>query len=174
MVRISGMRAAQVTINGIAAPMLYAGGDQINAVVPFGMAGQTSAEVQVGTGAEFRAVVLPAIPQIFAPAVNQDGTVNSFDNPAPVGSVMTIWVTGANTPFPAVPDGQVAQGAQPYLVGQLYADSAPVQMLYAGAAPGLIAGVAQINFVAPDSSSSGADDREVRVGTLPDLRLAVT
>jgi uncharacterized protein (TIGR03437 family) len=148
-----GDAGAQVTINGIAAPLLYAGGDQINAVVPFGMAGQTSAQVKVGTGAEFRAVVLPAIPQIFAPAVNQDGTLNSFDHPAPVGSVMTIWVTGANTPFPAVPDGQVAQGAQPYLVGQLYADSAPVQILYAGAAPGLIAGVAQINFVAPDSSS---------------------
>ena len=47
-----------------------------------------------------------------------------------------------------------SSGAQPYLVGQLYADSgAAVKILYAGAAPGLIAGVAQINFVAPDSSS---------------------
>ena len=149
-----GDAGAQVTMNGIAAPVLYASGDQINAVVPFGLAGQTTAQVKVGAGAEFRAVVLPAVPQIFAPALNQDGTINSSEHPAPVGSVMTIWVTGANTPFPPVPDGQVATGAQPYLVGQLYADSgAAVKILYAGAAPGLIAGVAQINFVVPDSSS---------------------
>jgi uncharacterized protein (TIGR03437 family) len=35
-----------------------------------------------------------AAPQIFTVAVNQDGTLNSQANPAPVGSYVSIWATG--------------------------------------------------------------------------------
>jgi uncharacterized protein (TIGR03437 family) len=137
-----------VFINDIPAPILYSGDQQINAVVPSGVAGQTTARVRIGSSPDFHAAVLPAIPQIFAPALNQDGTVNSFENPAPVGSVMTIWVTGFG-PVSA-PDGQIATGAEPFYVGSLFAGAVPVTIRYAGVAPGLIAGVAQINFVVPD------------------------
>jgi uncharacterized protein (TIGR03437 family) len=143
---------APVSINGIAAPILYAGDDQINIVVPFEIEGQKTARVQVGASPEFAVAVLPAIPQIFSPALNQDGTVNSPDNPARVGSVMSIWVTGFGAV--AVPDGRIATGPQQFGVGLLYAGSTSVRTLYTGAAPGLIAGVAQINFVVPDFAAA--------------------
>jgi uncharacterized protein (TIGR03437 family) len=146
-----GGPGAQVFFNDIPAPLLYSGDQQINAVVPFELDGQKSARVRIGAGPEFTAAVLPAIPQIFWPALNQDGTINSLDNPAPRGSVMTIWVTGGAPPFPPVPNGTIATGPNEYYVGTLTAGAALVGTLYAGAAPGLVAGVAQINFIAPNS-----------------------
>jgi uncharacterized protein (TIGR03437 family) len=148
-----GGAGASVYFNDIPAPILYSGDPQINVAVPFELDGLKTARVRIGTGPEFTVAVLPAMPRI-AVAVNQDGTVNSQDNPASAGSVMTMWVTGAALPNPIPGNGQVATGAQEYFVGTLTADGALVKILYAGAAPGLVAGVAQINFVAPDHSSN--------------------
>ncbi len=143
--------AGPVSINGVAAPVLYSSDQQINAVVPFEIAGQTRAKIRVGSGLDYDSAVLAAVPQIFAPALNEDGTLNGPNKPARAGSAMSIWVTGAAAPFPAAGDGTVATDAQAYFVGQLFANGVAVKILYGGAAPGLVAGIAQINFVAPES-----------------------
>ena len=38
----------------------------------------------------------------------QDGSINSPDNPATLGSVVTLYITGAGQMQPPVPDGQIA------------------------------------------------------------------
>lgn len=128
-----------VTVNGTAAEILYTSDQQINLVVPAGIQGQTKAAIRVGSGPAFNVGVLPAIPQIFA-VVNQDGTLNAINNPAAVGSIMSMWVTG----FGAVNDPSSVYA------GAVYANGQPVQELYSGAAPGLAVGVGQINFIAPN------------------------
>jgi uncharacterized protein (TIGR03437 family) len=130
-----------VYINGIAAQILYSNDGQINLITPPDIANLTKATVRVGNGLEFTAAVQYALPQIYV-AVNQDGSVNSPENPARVGSVMTIWVSGF---------GPVRPGDSVF-AGSLSAVGQPVQELYAGAAPGMADGVGQINFVAPDAS----------------------
>jgi uncharacterized protein (TIGR03437 family) len=129
----------RVTVDGIAAQILYTSDQQINLIVPAAIQGQTKATIRVGSGPDFNVAVLAAIPQIFA-VVNQDGTVNSVENPAPVGSILSMWVTG----FGAVSDPSSVYA------GAVFANNQPVQELYSGAAPGLPMGVGQINFVAPN------------------------
>ena len=145
--------AGPIFVNDIAAPVLYASDQQINAVVPFEVAGQPRARIRIGSGPEFSAAVLPAVPQIFAPAVNQDGSLNSQENPAKVGSIMSVWVTGATTQYAGLRTGEIATGAEQYFVGTLIADGVSVDVRYSGAAPGLVAGIGQINFVVPDATS---------------------
>ncbi len=145
------LSGTQVLINGIAAPLLYASDSQINAVVPFEVAGQAKAEIQVNGGLAFGAAVLQADPAVFPGAViNQDGTVNSASNPAAAGSYVALWATGVHiAPYPPVPDGQIATAAQDFVCCSVYALGHPLLVTYGGAAPGLVAGVVQINVQLP-------------------------
>ena len=86
--------------------------------------------------------------------------MNSAANPAKAGSIVSIWATGTGSIYPRPPDGQISTAAQDYdccQIGALVVRSsnfvpestpAPV-VLYAGAAPGMVAGIVQINFQIP-------------------------
>ena len=157
----------QVSINGVPAPMLYVSETQINAVAPIELTAGSSAELQVvqnGTPLPgFRVMVDVAAPAVFlapdggAAALNQDGTVNSQTNPAPVGSYVSIWATGTGY-FPGR-DGQMATSANRFCDSELLtclvfqSDGIPVIASYSGAAPGLVNGVVQINFPVTASQS---------------------
>lgn len=102
-----------------------------------------------------------------AAALNQDGTVNSSTNPAAPGSVVSIFATGAGAYRQAVGDGTIGPLQPPFPVPVLgvgvltwslptpYPGN-PAQILFAGQAPGLIAGVVQVNFQIPDNAVPGA------------------
>jgi uncharacterized protein (TIGR03437 family) len=156
----------QVSIDGVAAPLLYASSGQINAQVPFVLPHPDAATIRITNGSSpipsFRVSVDPAIPGIFtnarsAAAINEDGTVNSFANPAKAGSIVSIWVTGIGVDLGAE-DGQVSPAASNYCadceisVNGVTAANGLTLAVYAGAAPGLIDGVAQINFTVPSLS----------------------
>jgi uncharacterized protein (TIGR03437 family) len=145
----------QVLIGGKPAPVLYSGSGQINLQVPF----------ETSTYAPAPQLALPSVnivlqppvalsPGIFttdgvhAAALNQDGTVNSASNPAPAGSIVSIFGTGAVWP-PGMQDGALATAAMP-LTGFTAFDGfgTPLAVAYAGAAPGLIDGVFQMNVPA--------------------------
>jgi uncharacterized protein (TIGR03437 family) len=151
---------AGVLINGIPAPLLYASDSQINAVVPFAVAGPAKADIQVvnqGTNSPvFAAAVLLSDLAVFPGAVvNQDGSVNSAVNPAAPGSVVALWATGLYlVPIPALPDGQVADSARNLLCCSVSALGHPLAVPYSGAAPGLVAGVVQINVQLPTGVSN--------------------
>ena len=148
--------------NGIPAPLLYSSEGQINALVPYGIAGTTTVTVQVNTpaGNSLPATLHPAVtqPQVFrqgayAFAVNQDATLNSPSNPASPGTLVTIYASGAGRPLNGTPDGSIAQILPDYRVlsfplAVLYNDLS-LEVPYAGPAPSLVANLLQINLRLP-------------------------
>ena len=158
-----------VVFDGIPAVILYASADQVNAVVPFEAptSGTTQATVEY-MGATSNSVTLPRQPS--APGIftatgtgqgqgavnNQDGSPNSAANPAPRGSVISIYATGGGQTIPSAIDGMLAPGpsklALPVVVGIA---NRGVEVLYAGDAPGLIEGIIQINARIPDDAPIG-------------------
>ncbi|MGD0363969.1 MAG: SBBP repeat-containing protein [Bryobacteraceae bacterium] len=159
--------ALQVTIDGTPAPLLYVSATQINAIAPVELTSGSAVELQVmPNGAplpDFRVMVDLAAPGVFlnadggAAAINQDGTVNSQANPAPVGSFVAIWATG--TGYFHGRDGQLAPGANEFcaagliLCEILQSDGTQANVTYSGAAPGMVNGVVQVNFQATASQS---------------------
>jgi uncharacterized protein (TIGR03437 family) len=166
----SSLGGYTVMFDGIAAPLLYLGATQINAIVPSEVSGQDFTHLQIMTpagtvdGPTF--ALRQAQPYIFqnsagfSAALNQDGTVNSLQNPAKPGSIVTIFATGGEPVDWS--DGEIVP---PELARGFHA---PVSVLapdgsssvggltsleveYAGDAPGLVAGVMQVNFRLPAS-----------------------
>jgi len=164
------LAGVQVFFNGVAVPLLYVSDSQINAVAPQSATPGSTMTVRIvsngATSPDFPATVVFAEPEVFpnadgaAAAVNQDGTLNSAANPAKAGSIVSIWATGTGSIYPRPSDGQISTAAQDYdccQIGALVLRSSnfvqvptPVPVvLYAGAAPGMVAGVVQVNFQIP-------------------------
>jgi uncharacterized protein (TIGR03437 family) len=82
--------------------------------------------------------------------LNQDYSLNTAANPAAAGSVIMVYATGFGALNPPPTDGSITQTIATTLtpvtatIGGFAAD-----VLYAGAAPGLIEGVTQINVRVP-------------------------
>ena len=101
-----------VMIAGVAAPVLYAGPNQINVQIPFeAIAGHRESVISVGRHNHSTAHHgdhwgFLRRDGTHAAAVNQDGTVNSAANPAAMGSVVTLYGTGAVWPY-GMADGGV-------------------------------------------------------------------
>jgi uncharacterized protein (TIGR03437 family) len=165
----------QVMIGGTASPILYASSTQINAVVPFGVTG-TSTQIQVlyqgQPTASATVPIQPASPAVFSingngggqgAILNQDGSVNSSTNPAARGSVVALFATGAGLTTPASTDGLLttAPYPAPMLPVSVTIDGLPAQVVYAGAAPTLVAGVLQINVVVPANAIQETYDQVV-------------
>jgi uncharacterized protein (TIGR03437 family) len=165
----------QVAIGDAYMPLLYVSANQINAVLPMGTAANAAAIVHVdgpSPGPPYSVWVLASAAQALPTVFNQDHTVNSQANPAKGGSIVTFYGTGWESDFYPLADGQVAttaqnvcqvssmvppppppapdQGIGPGVLCQVipapgvYAPSATV--LYAGPAPGIVAGVTQFNI----------------------------
>jgi uncharacterized protein (TIGR03437 family) len=155
----NSLGGVQVFINGSPVPLLYVSDSQVNAVAPLYLSGLTARVLVRFNGAdtaEFVATIMAALPEVFqrgdgtAAAINQDGSVNSADHPAPPGSVVAIWATGiGTTSFVFWQDGRLATGAVDFGCCEILAQGYPADVLYGGAAPGIVAGVAQVNFQLP-------------------------
>jgi uncharacterized protein (TIGR03437 family) len=163
----------QVTFGGKPAPLLYSASGQINAVVPFEVAGQTTVEmvVKAPAGQSF-SVTLPvglASPSIFSANAsgtgpgailnNADLSKNSAANPADRGSVIVIFATGTGVTKPVSVDGVLTSASNPPLVGQpvtVTIGGLSAEVSYQGGAPGLVAGVSQINAKIPADVTPGS------------------
>lgn len=159
-----------VLFDGTPAPLLYAGPNQVNAVVPYEIFGKTSTQMFIMSGGQLIAglplSVAPAVPAIFTldssgvgpgAILNQDFSVNSPSNPASRGSIVALFATGAGAMNPTPVDGQIT-GDNPPLTSlpvSVNIGGAAAQVLYAGAAPGLVAGVVQVNCVVPAGVAPG-------------------
>jgi uncharacterized protein (TIGR03437 family) len=170
----------QVLIGGVAAPILYASATQINTIVPFGVSGATTEFQVTYQGQPMAALSLPvdaASPAIFSSngsgggegaILNQDGSVNSGTNPAAPGSVVALFATGGGLTTPASDDGALTTAPYPApdLPVSVTIAGTSAQVKYAGAAPGLVAGVLQIDVVVPaDTPAVTFNQVVVTIGT---------
>ena len=116
----------RVLFGGVAAPLLEVSSGQVTAIAPNAVAGRSSVEIQVEyRGVRSNAVTLPVLqahPGIFGldssgwgAVRNQDGTVNSPENPARRGSTVSIYGTGGGETDPVTADGQVVGNSPPRL-----------------------------------------------------------
>lgn len=168
-----------VRFDGIPAPLLYSSPNQINLVAPYAVAARARVNVEVSQRGIIVGLVsvpvLPARPALFTingggfgpgAILNQDATLNTDDRPAEVGSVAVLFATGAGQTNPGGVDGQVAGQVLPRPVGSvgLTVGGRPAEVLYAGAAPGAIAGLLQVNFRIPEGTPRGAVPVTLRVG----------
>jgi uncharacterized protein (TIGR03437 family) len=164
----------QVLFNSVPAPLLYVQANEIHTVVPFYVSAPAAIQVLYGSQSPpaLDAPLAYFNPGIFSvngqgAIVNQDGTVNTPANPAPLGSIVSVYCTGTGSLEDPVPDGSVAPIPPPYDVTEL-ADpeltfaGVPGVTLWSGAAPGLIEGVTQINVQLPAALPSGT-----ALGTVP-------
>lgn len=161
------LAGVRVLFDGFPAPVLYARVDQVNTVAPFGLSGKNATEVQVEfQGQRSNRITVPvtsASPGIFA-ILNQDFSLNGAANPADPGSVMQIYATGGGPPGE---DGRVATGDPPrlQLPVSVRIDGLEAEVLYAGAAPGLVAGVVQVNARVPLGARRGAAPVALAIGS---------
>ena len=156
----------RVFINGVSAPLLYVSKNQINAVIPFETAVWPSTYVTVMKNG----VVLPDVNIPVAKAspgffkwpwgaviiVNQDGTFNNPSHPAPNGSIVTLYGTGAGILQTSVENGSVGDGTTrpvlavaaqlgPFDNGRFGGTSSFMAITYFGDAPTLVQGVVALN-----------------------------
>jgi len=171
----TSLAGTSVFVNGAPAPVLYTSSNQVGAVVPFGLTGSTAQVVvtyqaQVATSANLS--VEGASPGVFqlgpgqVVAINQDGSINGADHPAPAGSVLTVFGTGAGQTNPVGQDGAITGSSPPLPVFPVTATiggkSATLQ--YNGSAPSLVQGVIQVNAFVPSGLTAGPVPLVVSVG----------
>ncbi|MGO9896755.1 MAG: BACON domain-containing protein [Bryobacteraceae bacterium] len=166
-----------VSFNGYAAPLIYVSQTQINCVVPYEVAALVNPFVQVTyAGQASNAYSLSAgatAPGIFTQngqgsgpgaVLNTSGTVNGPGSPAAKGSAIVIYMTGEGQTSPAGVTGSVtavntsSKGPltpQPLLLVAVTIGGQPATVQFYGEAPGLVAGVMQVNVIVPAAASSG-------------------
>jgi uncharacterized protein (TIGR03437 family) len=174
----------QVLVNGIACPLIYVSSTQVSAVVPYAVSIFQTAQVYVTfLGQSSNAIeetVATTAPGLFTAnssgtgpgaILNQNGSVNSPSNPALPGSVVTLYMTGEGQTSPAGVTGSVTQALStppytpaPLLPVAVLINGGGVSIQFAGEAPGIVAGVMQVNVVVPASAPAGALPVTVSVG----------
>ncbi len=161
----------EVTFDGKPAPLLWVQDAQINAVASWSLTPGQTTEVCVSyQNVKTNCLTVPVVQtspgvftvdEVYAAAVNQDGTINSADHPAPVGSIISVFATGLGPIDPAQGDGTLVGFPLPTNTAQVtvqaiervspifgpgYTVVTPFVVTYAGPAPYQVAGITQINF----------------------------
>lgn len=149
----------QVTFDNVPATPFFLNATQLSVTVPYAIAGAREVAVIVSAGIERRSVpvripVWPARPGLFTAnssgsgqgaILNQDGSVNSVSNPAVKGSIIVLYGTG----------GGPLAGTLLELPVKVFVDGMESEVLYAGAAPGLVDGAIQVNVRIPQFAVHG-------------------
>jgi uncharacterized protein (TIGR03437 family) len=168
----------EVLFSGTPAPMIYAGRTQVSAVVPYEIASVANPSVRITyegqTSDAYPLSVAVTAPGLFSQnasggaqgaILNQDNTPNWVNNPAPQGSIVQMFLTGEGQTNPpsvtgaittaTLPPPQVtpapAQPIQVWIQGLLVPALNTAVYTYAGEAPGMVAGVMQLNVRIPSN-----------------------
>ena len=168
----TSLAGTTVNIAGIDAPIIYTSSTLVAAVVPYAVDGRTTADVYVtyqGNKSLVNTVqVAPSAPGLFtldssgagnALAVNfSNGQLNTPSNPANPGDFLILYATGEGQTTPVGVDGQLAPSPAPIPTHTVAAtvNGIPASVTYAGGAPGIVAGVMQVNLQIPNGVPPGA------------------
>jgi uncharacterized protein (TIGR03437 family) len=156
----------------VEAPLTFAGPGQVNFQVPSGIVPGDAVPAQLtradGTKALATLRVAATGPGVFTAAMNgqgqaavlnEDSSFNQVENPAPRGSVVQVFGTGAGDTFPSLNPGEAApSNGIPLVVTQLQPivtiGGLPGVVHFSGIAPGF-AGLWQVNVEVPLSAQPG-------------------
>lgn len=166
--RLAGTR---VLFDGVAAPLIYTTEKQLSAIVPFEVQGKTTTKVQVeyqnSPSDEAEVPVAGAAQAIFTQnasgtglgaILNQDNSLNGTTNAAQRGTIVQIFATGGGQTVPPGQTGKLAAAPVPqFATGRITVriNNIDAPVVYAGAAPGLIQGLIQINARIPATAPVG-------------------
>jgi uncharacterized protein (TIGR03437 family) len=166
----------QVLFNGTAAPMIYASSTQVSAVVPYEMAPAASPSVWIKYAGQasnaYQLTTATTAPGLFTQnasgsgpgaILNQDNSVNGPGNRAAKGSIVQVYLTGEGQTSPPSVTGAITTATlpapqvtpAPLLAVGVTVNGQPALYVYAGEAPGLVAGMMQINVQIPVNAPSG-------------------
>lgn len=182
----------RVVFSGVAAPLLYVSSGQVSAIVPNAVASRASVGIQVEyRGVLSNAVILPVLKAhlgIFnldssgwGAVRNEDGTINSPENPAQRGSTVAIFGTGGGATDQALADGQIVGNPPPRLKTSVlvtFPDTEctdyqvpATEASYAGAVAGNVAGLLQVNVRVPESLPAGIWSLRLGFGDQPEAEV---
>jgi trimeric autotransporter adhesin len=181
-----------VTFNNVAAPLIFVAPGQINAIVPYEVAGQTNVPVVVTnngtTSATFTVPVTAVTPSIFSLAengsgqgaiLNSDASINGISNPAAPGTIISIYATGEGQLVPAGTTGCITGGKLPLpkpvaTVAVTIGGEPASSIAYAGEAPDSVCGLIQINATLPSDLTAGPQPVVLTFGTASNTGQAIT
>jgi uncharacterized protein (TIGR03437 family) len=140
--------------------------------VPYAVAvGSTTQLIVEYQGAASPPVTLDVAPSahgLFMVAANSDQSLNSASRPAARGEDIVLYATGEGRTDPDGADGKLASEVRPkpLLAVEATIGGQPAQVMDAGAAPGMVAGVMQVNLRIPaDVQAGNAVPVVLRVGS---------
>jgi len=166
----------KVTVNGVAAPLIYVSPLQVNLQIPFEtQPGAAQIQVTSSAGAATATVqVSPTAPGIFT--VNAQGSgagaiehglsyqLVTDSNPATPGEIVSIYCTGLGAVLPPVASGSAAPGPIPAVAHvEVSIAGIPARVTYAGVAPGF-AGLYQVNAEVPQGTPTGDQSLQITAG----------
>jgi uncharacterized protein (TIGR03437 family) len=173
------LSGSRVSFGSFAAPITYTSASQINAIVPYEIAGQSAVVMEVqyqgAVSAGTLLQVASAAPGAFtfsgtgsgqATAANQDGSLNGPSNPAAKGSYVTIYFTGGGQTNPPGVTGSVTGAVLKWLTQAVSAavGGKPATVAFDGAAPTFVDGVGQLNIQLANGTPSGTQAPVITVG----------
>jgi uncharacterized protein (TIGR03437 family) len=170
----AALQGTRVLFDGEAAPLLSVQATEILTIVPHDVAGKSNVTVAVENQGVKSIVLLSAataVPGVFvssgtqAAAINEDGSLNGAAHPAPVGSVVALFLTGAGLTNPPIDDGVPPGLPLPLLAlpVTVTVGGAPAELAYAGSVFGFV-GLAQVNIRVPVVARSNAVPVQVAIG----------
>ena len=162
--------------DGDLAPLLMVSAGQINAVVPYGVAGLANLSVEVKylgqTSNAFQLTGATVAPGIFSANLTGTGQAvawmydaqgnykgpNAPSTPAQKGWIIAFYMTGEGQTSPAGVTGKVIQNSStlPLLVPSVQLGGQPVTLAGYAEAGGVVSGVLQVNFFVPQNAPSGS------------------
>jgi uncharacterized protein (TIGR03118 family) len=153
------LAGAQVEVDGVPVPMLYASPVQLGIQIPAELMAGSTASVQVIVDGQSSAAttlnVAAFSPGIFAGAITHaDGTAVTTANAAVVGETVTIYATGLGQTSPAVPTGELPSGTVTTLTMPTVTIGGIPAQVQSSILSGSV-GVNQINAIVPSGVQTG-------------------
>ncbi|MBL8239542.1 MAG: hypothetical protein JNM66_19115 [Bryobacterales bacterium] len=161
---------SQARVGGLPASVLYTTMAQSAFSIPFAMDQFTRSQAEFVTGGCSTGLatvrLVPSAPGIFtldatgrgqAAALNEDFSANTSAAPVTRGKTVVLWATGQGTTEPPSKDGEITREPLPRALARMTAKVGGVdaEVSYGGPAPGLIAGISQINVIVPANAPTG-------------------
>ena len=178
------LAGTKVFFDDVPAPVVFTSAGQVNVIVPYAVADKSATRMVVEyNGTKSNPIQLPvaaSAPAIFTippsgagqgAILNQNNSVNSTTSPAGRNTVVQIFATGEGQTDPAGADGKLMPGnalARPKLPVTVRIGNIDAPVTYAGSAPGLVAGLIQINArIAATTPLGAAVPVVISVGGVP-------